>query len=125
VVHGTLLALENYIPKHKTGSEGVIVNISSIAGIKEFPTIPIYAGTKFAVMGMTKSFGDEAHYNRTKVKVLAMCPGVTDTPLISEMGGRNLGPAYQQLLVDEIGDLPSQKWVANSILQAIIITNLF
>ncbi|XP_068912372.1 15-hydroxyprostaglandin dehydrogenase [NAD(+)]-like [Tenebrio molitor] len=123
VVHGILLALENYIPKHKTGSEGVIVNISSIAGIKEFPTIPIYAGTKFAVMGMTKSFGDEAHYNRTKVKVLAMCPGITDTPLISEMGGRNLGPAYQQLLVDEIGNLPSQKPESVALAMVKIIKN--
>jgi 15-hydroxyprostaglandin dehydrogenase (NAD) len=123
VIHGILLGLENYIPKHKTGTEGVIVNISSIAGIKEFAMIPVYTGTKFAVMGMTKSFGDEAHYNRTKVKVLAMCPGVTDTPLISEMDGRNLGPAYQQLLVDQIGNLPSQKPESVALAMVKIIKN--
>ncbi|RZC41702.1 15-hydroxyprostaglandin dehydrogenase [NAD(+)], partial [Asbolus verrucosus] len=103
VVHGVLLGLENYIPKYRTGSEGVIVNISSIAGINEINVVPVYSGTKFAVVGMSKAFGSEAHYKRTKVKVLALCPGITDTPLITEISGRNLGPPYQTLLV-EAGD---------------------
>lgn len=102
------MGLENYIPKHRSGSEGVIVNISSIAGIKEFSIIPIYTGTKFAVMGMSKAFGNEDHYNRTRVKVLALCPGVTDTPLITEINGKNLGPAYQKLLDEQLDQLPSQ-----------------
>ncbi|XP_063920664.1 15-hydroxyprostaglandin dehydrogenase [NAD(+)]-like [Zophobas morio] len=109
VIYGVLLGLENYIPKYKTGDEGVIVNISSIAGIIEFSTIPIYTGTKFAVLGMSKAWGDIEHYNRTKVRVLTMCPGVTDTPLISEMSGRNLGAPYQQILESQITALPSQK----------------
>ncbi|EFA00962.1 15-hydroxyprostaglandin dehydrogenase [NAD(+)] isoform X1 [Tribolium castaneum] len=109
VIHGVLLGLENYIPKYKSSAEGVIVNISSIAGIKEFSIIPIYTATKFAVMGMSKAFGDEDHYNRTKVKVLALCPGVTDTPLITEIDGKNLGPPYQKLLEENLSKLPSQQ----------------
>lgn len=97
-VHGTLLAMEEYIPNYKTGDEGVIVNMSSTAGLDPFPMIPVYSGTKFAVQGLSRSFGTEDHYRRTKVRVLALCPGATDTPLLAGMPNKNLGPAYQKLL---------------------------
>ncbi|KAJ3662604.1 hypothetical protein Zmor_006943 [Zophobas morio] len=109
VIHGVLLGLENYIPKYKTGNEGVIVNISSIAGVKDFSMVPVYTATKFAVLGMSKAWGDVEHYNRTKVKVLAMCPGVTDTPLLSELSEKTLGAPYVQIMEAQLGGLPSQK----------------
>ncbi|XP_044255859.1 15-hydroxyprostaglandin dehydrogenase [NAD(+)]-like isoform X2 [Tribolium madens] len=108
-VHGILLALENYILKHKTDSEGVIVNISSIAGVASFPAFPIYSGTKFAILGMTKAFGDEAHYKRTKIRVMAICPGPTDTPLLREISGRNLGEPYEKLLQELLSGIHGQK----------------
>lgn len=85
VIHGMLLALYNYIPKYKTSSEGLIVNISSIAGIEPFSGVPIYTGTKFAVHGMTLAWGSPSHYEQSKVRVVAVCPGVTDTPLITNL----------------------------------------
>jgi 15-hydroxyprostaglandin dehydrogenase (NAD) len=108
VVHGVLLGLENYIPKYKSGPEGVIVNISSVAGTTPFCMMPIYTGTKFAVLGMTKAFGDEAHHKRTKIRVLALCPGVTQTPLMAGVSSSTLGPAYQKLFEEQVGDFPSQ-----------------
>ncbi|XP_066252498.1 15-hydroxyprostaglandin dehydrogenase [NAD(+)]-like [Euwallacea similis] len=106
-INGMLLGLESYIPKYKSGPEGVILNISSVAGIAPFACLPIYVGSKFAVHGMTLSWGLKSHYDRTKIRVVAVCPGVTMTPLITEAYGRNLGPAYQEL-VKEIETLPSQ-----------------
>lgn len=92
-----LLGLDNYIKNHKTGSEGVIVNTSSIAGVGCFGNIPIYSGTKWAVHGMTRAWGVPFHYERTKVKVLAICPGATDTPLMYSMKDNTLGGPYQKL----------------------------
>ncbi|KAJ3662673.1 hypothetical protein Zmor_007011 [Zophobas morio] len=109
VIHGTLLGLETYIPKYKSGDEGVIVNISSIAGVKESNHVPIYCATKFAVIGLSKSFGHIFHYNRTKVKILVLCPGVTETPLISDIHGKSLGPPYEEAMNSHLGDLPIQK----------------
>lgn len=90
--------MEEYIPKYKSGEEGVIVNISSNAGIDPFPMIPIYSGTKFAIQGLSRSFGAQDHYERTKVRVLVLCPAATDTPLLAGMSNKNLGPAYQKIL---------------------------
>lgn len=93
-----LLAIDKYLPIYKQGEEAVIVNISSTCGVQGYEHIPIYCGTKFAVIGMTKSWGNAYHYERSKVRVVAVCPGVTDTPLIFDMVGRNLGGPYDQFL---------------------------
>ncbi|KAF5305618.1 hypothetical protein FQR65_LT07699 [Abscondita terminalis] len=81
-VNGTLLAIQNYIHNNKSGSEGVILNISSVGGIEPAPPFPIYCATKYAVLGFTRSFGDQNHFNYSGVRVFAICPGLTDTPLV-------------------------------------------
>ncbi|XP_018570739.1 alcohol dehydrogenase 2-like [Anoplophora glabripennis] len=98
VIHGMLLGIDNYLPKHKQGEEAVIVNISSTCGLQGYPHIPVYCTTKFAITGMTKSWGTDYHYDRTKVRVVAVCPGVTETPMIFNMAGRNLGGPYEKYL---------------------------
>jgi 15-hydroxyprostaglandin dehydrogenase (NAD) len=56
VVRGTLLGLQ-YMGKDKGGKGGVVVNISSNLGLAASPGFPIYAATKHAVIGLTRSFG--------------------------------------------------------------------
>ncbi|CAG9761041.1 unnamed protein product [Ceutorhynchus assimilis] len=96
-VHGILLGLEKYITKYKSGPEGLIINIASVLGIMPVGFMPIYVGTKFAVHGMTLAWGVPAHYERTKVRVVGVCPGITRTPLIIELPNRTLGPDYEDL----------------------------
>jgi len=101
-IYGILLGLDNYLPKHKSGPEALIVNVSSVAGVDAFGSLPIYVGTKFAVHGMTLSWGLPVHYERTKVRVVGVCPGVTMTPLITESENRNLGRAYENSRIAEL-----------------------
>jgi 15-hydroxyprostaglandin dehydrogenase (NAD) len=49
--------------KDKGGKGGVVVNISSIAGLAPFAFSPIYVATKHAVIGLTRSFGVSTAYN--------------------------------------------------------------
>lgn len=46
---------------------------------------------------MTLAWGCEDHYNRTKVKVIAVCPGSTSTPLIANPANTNLGAPYEEI----------------------------
>lgn len=101
------MGLEHYIPKYKTAEEGLIVNISSIAALQPTPFIPIYTGTKAAILGLSTSFGAEVHYERTKVKVIAVCPGVTDTPLIQNMANALLGEEYKKVFVEGLPSNPN------------------
>lgn len=73
------------------------MNISSIAGVKPSALMPVYSATKFAIHGLTLSWGLPEHFNRTKIRVVGICPGVTMTDLIKESNNRNLGPDYNKL----------------------------
>ncbi|KAF5299860.1 hypothetical protein FQA39_LY11397 [Lamprigera yunnana] len=82
-INGTLLAIQNYIRKYKSGPEGVIVNVSSTAGVDPNQVVPLYTATKYAIIGLTRSFGTDLHYNISNVRIFAICPGFTDTRMMS------------------------------------------
>ncbi|KAF5303989.1 hypothetical protein FQA39_LY01774 [Lamprigera yunnana] len=84
LINGSLLAFETYIPKYKSGLEGVIINICSLSSVTIMGGFnPIYTATKHAALGLSRSLGVNAHYRRTKVRVVAICPGPTQTNLIN------------------------------------------
>lgn len=45
----------DYMGKHKEGKGGIVVNISSILGLLNPPTVPIYAATKHAIISFVRS----------------------------------------------------------------------
>ncbi|KAK5642056.1 hypothetical protein RI129_008223 [Pyrocoelia pectoralis] len=97
-VNGTILAMEHYLPKYKSADEAIIINISSLAGLYGYPATPIYAASKSGVIALSRSLGCDLHFNRTKVKVIAVCPGYTSTTVM-EIGSEDLlGPAYFEVL---------------------------
>lgn len=81
MLYGTMLAMYRYMPKYKSGDEGIVVNMSSIFGLQPGYTLPAYCTSKFAVVGIGRTFGTNYYYNRYKVKILTICPGYTPTPL--------------------------------------------
>jgi NAD(P)-dependent dehydrogenase (short-subunit alcohol dehydrogenase family) len=70
--------LEAMIPR----GGGAIVNVASGSGIIATPGLAPYCATKHAVLGLTKTAAVENA--RTGVRVNAVCPGVTDTPLLRQ-----------------------------------------
>lgn len=85
---GPFLGMRAVIPLMK-GQGGAIVNVSSTAGLKGYPGMIAYSGSKFAVRGMTKSAALElARYN---IRVNSVHPGLVYTPMTGK-----LGPEWQQ-----------------------------
>ncbi|KAG5874199.1 hypothetical protein JTB14_005024 [Gonioctena quinquepunctata] len=105
VVHGMMLGFDKYLKEYKSADEAVIVNVSSIGGIKGYGHLPVYVATKFAVTGMVQSWSYPSHYERSKVRVIGLCPGATDTDL-NEMEGKFIGPEYE----DSIRDIPVEQF---------------
>lgn len=62
---------------------GVIVNIASDAGIAGSTGEAVYAGTKGAILAFTRSLAREMA--RHGIRVNAVAPGLTDTPLVQQM----------------------------------------
>lgn len=63
---------------------GAVVNMSSMAAFDGVAGETVYGATKAALAAMSKSLAKEL--GRFKIRVNCIAPGVTETPLISQMG---------------------------------------
>ncbi|XP_072751770.1 15-hydroxyprostaglandin dehydrogenase [NAD(+)]-like [Anoplolepis gracilipes] len=82
LIRGSYLALD-HMGKYNGGKGGLIVNVSSIVGLACYPPAPVYTASKYAVLGFSQSLA--GLYDKTGVRVLIMCPGVTKTPLLNNV----------------------------------------
>jgi len=84
VVYGTRALVEHMKPR----GGGSILATASLAGLTAVPLDPIYAATKHAVVGLVRSLGPALE--PFGIRINAVCPGFTDTPLLGESGGAAL-----------------------------------
>ena len=63
-------------------STGRIVNIASTAGLVGYPYVSAYCAAKHGVIGLTRALALEL--GNTSITVNAVCPGYTDTELVSD-----------------------------------------
>lgn len=89
VIRSTLLGIEQ-MQRDLGGKGGVIVNISSVAGLHSIPQFPVYSATKHAVVSFSRSFAQPYHYQRTGVRVLVLCPAFSGNVLTDLPEGEEL-----------------------------------
>ncbi len=79
-VRGTFLMTKLALPLLRN-SQGLIVNLVSIAGKEGNPGLAAYSATEAAVISLTQSLNAEVE--KHGVRALAICPGFVDTPMAS------------------------------------------
>jgi len=108
-VLGTLLSLKHEMRAMQAQGHGSIINLSSIAGQVGVAGASVYAASKFAVEGLTKTAALEGA--AFGVRVNAVAPGPVATDMLERFVGRDesakahfLGsiPAKRAATVDEI-----------------------
>ncbi|MGV0908672.1 SDR family NAD(P)-dependent oxidoreductase [Martelella sp. FOR1707] len=62
---------------------GAIVNMASVAGLMAFPNAGAYVAAKHGVIGLTRAAAVD--YGPSGIRINALCPGYTDTPLIAHV----------------------------------------
>jgi NAD(P)-dependent dehydrogenase (short-subunit alcohol dehydrogenase family) len=85
---GVFLCLKHEIPAMiASGDGGAIVNMASGAGLVGFAGLPAYVASKHGVVGLTRAAALE--YVKAGIRVNAVCPGSTRTPMLEGFMGGN------------------------------------
>lgn len=79
---GTFLSLKYELSHMVANGGGTVVNTASGSGLGASPMMPGYVAGKHAVVGLTKVAGVD--YAKKGVRVNAICPGATMTPMMEE-----------------------------------------
>ncbi len=111
---GVFYCMKYALKKMIAQGHGNIVNVASLAGLKASGKNIAYSGSKFAVVGMTKSAALE--YGHKNIRVNAVCPGYTESALLNQLIGA--APQMKEKLLQFI---PMRRFgKANEIAEAIL-----
>jgi NAD(P)-dependent dehydrogenase (short-subunit alcohol dehydrogenase family) len=94
-VKGVWLCMKSQLRQMlKQEGGGTIVNLADAGGLVAAPNRAIYAASKHAVIGLTKTAAVE--YAKSGIRVNSLCPGAVKTPMLARMLERE--PAREKKL---------------------------
>ena len=73
------------IPQMRVRGGGVIINTASVQGLQSQPLVPPYAASKGGILSLTRQMSLD--YAKDNIRVLAVCPGSIDTPMLRAAAG--------------------------------------
>jgi NAD(P)-dependent dehydrogenase (short-subunit alcohol dehydrogenase family) len=116
---GVAYGVQAFVPRMlEQGGRATIVNTASEAGLVPVARMAPYCASKFGVVGMSESL--DAELRSRGIRVVALCPGIINTPIIREgiMRGK-LGVDLDKVVAfyDKHGASPET--VAAAVLEAI------
>ena len=113
-VKGVFLGCQAVVPHFRKAGGGVIINIGSTAAVRPRPGTTAYAGTKGAVHTLTKGLAAELAPDR--IRVCAIAPVATETPLLPSFLGPAPGQREKFIATVPLGRLAQPQDVANAAL---------
>ncbi len=113
-VKGVFLGCQAVVPVFRKAGGGIIVNIGSTAGLRPRPGVSAYSATKGAVHTLTKALAAELAPDR--IRVCAIAPVATETPLLPSFLGPAPGQREKFIASVPLGRLAQPQDVANAAL---------
>ncbi|ADO69547.1 SDR family oxidoreductase [Stigmatella aurantiaca] len=113
-VKGVWLCMKHQIPVMLAQGGGAIVNASSVAGLGGAPKMSLYAASKHAVIGLTKSVAVE--YGKKNIRINAVCPAVIDTDMYRRAHEADPRKAQFAATVHPIGRIGKAEEVAAAVI---------
>lgn len=82
---GVFLGIKFQVPAMLSCGGGVIVNNSSVLGVRALPRTSVqYTAAKHGVIGLTRQVA--VNHGHEGIRCLAVCPGLVETPLVDVSG---------------------------------------
>lgn len=113
-VKGVWLSMKYEIPRMLAHGGGAIVNASSVAGLIGFPGIGVYAASKHAVIGLTKTAALE--YSAQGIRINAINPGLIDTEMADRLAAGAVTAKDDLAALHPIGRIGRVEEVAEAVL---------
>jgi len=79
-IRGSFLGMKYVLKVMEKEESGVIVNMSSIGGLRGMPNTSVYVASKYAIIGMTRSAAIE--YAPKNIRINAVCPSPVNTRMM-------------------------------------------
>ena len=109
---GVWISMKYQIPEMQKRGKGVIINVSSLAGLQAGGAGIGYHAAKFGVVGMTKATALE--YAKENIRVNAVCPAVIETPM-ADRAFNTEKKLKNAIAMHPLGRLGTPKEVANAV----------
>lgn len=90
---GMLYGIHAVVGSMRARRSGTIINVSSVAGIKGFPSHMAYCGTKFGVHGLSETLREEVADDN--VRVIVVAPGAVETELLGHTSQEDIIANYE------------------------------
>lgn len=75
-----LISTEAQLPELRARGGGALLYTASTSGLSGSPYSPVYSAAKHGVVGFARAMAKR--YGRENIRVNAICPGATDTPML-------------------------------------------
>ena len=98
------LMCREWIPAMRKRGRGLILNVSSMAGVRAVPKLFAYSAGKFGIMALSQCVAKENE--DTGIRCLTICPGGMNTPMRAALFGKK--DAARQQTPDFVADLVMQ-----------------
>ncbi|MGW7483121.1 SDR family oxidoreductase [Nonomuraea muscovyensis] len=97
---GVVFGVAAALPALRRSGGGAIVVTASLAGLVGYDGDPVYTMTKHAVVGLVRALAQPLAADG--IRIGAVCPGFTDTPLVSEMRETFRGAGFPLLTAEDV-----------------------
>ncbi len=102
---------------------GRILNVASLAAFQPVPSMAAYAASKAYVLSFSEALAEEL--KGSGVKVSALCPGMTDTDMVTEIkAGSAAAAKLPKQLVSDPTDVAAQAYRALMAGQVVLVPGL-
>ncbi len=111
---GIFLCMKYEIIQMLKQGSGAIVNTASTMGVVAHGNAPAYVASKHAIIGLTKSAA--LAYVKNNIRVNAVCPGNTDTPIFDHLKENMPGVFEELMAATPIGRFAQPNEIANAVI---------